>query len=112
MLTSVFMGSLSSQSYTILVSGVPQRMSMTLLKKQMRMINIGEVGGTHEHVLFRPTEPLRNLIAMLLSVVPPLQLSDGMLSDYSIATDTSSSMSFRCFVTIEDDEIPPSMFHE
>ena len=47
-------------------------------------MSIEEVGLQLEHVLLMPTETLQNLILCLLSVVPLLRLTYGMLSDYSI----------------------------
>ena len=59
MLPSVFMGSLSSQSYTLLDFWCTLKDIYDRVHKQMRRMSIGEVGRPHEHVLFMPTELLQ-----------------------------------------------------
>ena len=78
------MGSLSSQSYTLLDFRCTSKDVHDLVEKKMRMISIGEVGGTHEHVLFMPTELLQNLIIMFVIGGSTSPAIIWMLFDYII----------------------------
>ena len=72
----------------------------------MRRMSIDEVGLQLEHVLFMPTETLQNLI--IISCYRWFHLSSYLMERYPIialTTDTSSAISFRCFVTIEEDDL-------